>query len=319
MITRESDLLPLLLSSFCIVFQLALMRWVFWNYPLNHGCNFFMGVEVAPGFYEGPGIQWLRRYRALLLAVHAIMVFVFIALVASHRWKDLPIMAPIMVTLLLTMFGGFAVWTRHRLGSRPRKLSSVAISLETRRLTDYVSLRVEVALAALLAASWLLLILQGDAESKWVWPALITYAVMGLLPAKIILAYDQFPLPPDRAEEYKQWQEAGRRYWLKVTQLIRWFLVVRLAGYSIEHGLPATKTMVSLHWLFFSAYIVILLVMLSVLIQGSVRLVALGRDLLPIGSWSSPFRPAKLMSTAWLSWCLGYVLGLALLFVLFAS
>ena len=75
MSARESDLLPLLLGSFCIIFQLVLMRWVFWNYPLHHGRRFFLGVKVAPAFYEGPGAQWLRRYRTLLLAAHAIMGF----------------------------------------------------------------------------------------------------------------------------------------------------------------------------------------------------------------------------------------------------
>src|SRR5262245_8929012 len=147
----------------------------------------------------------------------------------------------------------------------------------------------------------------------------ITYAVMGLLPAKIIIARDQFPLPPERTQEHKRWPDASRRYWVRVTDMMRLFMGVRLTGYSIGHGVPGLKTTIWLHWLFFTAYLVILFVMFSVLIQGSVRLVALGRDLLPIGSWSSPFRPARLMSTSWLSWCLGYVLGLALLFVLFAS
>ncbi len=164
MSARESDLLPLLLGSFCIIFQLVLMRWVFWNYPLHHGRGFFLGVKVAPGFYEGPGAQWLRRYRSLLLAVHAIMVWVFVALVASHRWNDMPIMAPVIVGLLFAMFGGFTLWTRHRLGAPPPKLSSVAISFETRQLSDYVSWRLETLLVALLAASWLLLIFQGDAR-----------------------------------------------------------------------------------------------------------------------------------------------------------
>src|SRR5262245_20917294 len=220
MITRESDLLLLVMGSFCIIFQLAMVRWVFWNCPLNHGRGYFMGVEVGPGFYEGPGIQWLKRYRALLLAVHVIMVFLFLVLVASHRWKDLPIMAPVIVSLFLTMFGGFVIWTRRRLGSKPPKLSSVAISLETRRLSDYISWWVEVLLVTLLAASWLLLIFKGKAEFEWAWPVLITYAVMGLLPAKILIAHDQFPLPPEKTQEHKRFQEGSRRYWLKVTELM---------------------------------------------------------------------------------------------------
>ena len=166
MSARESDLLPLLLGSFCIIFQLFLMRWVFWNYPLHHGRGFFLGVKVAPGFYEGPGAQWLRRYRTLLLAVHAIMVFVFIALVASHRWNDMPIMAPVIVGLLFAMLGGFTLWTRHSLASAPPKHSSIAIPFETRRFRDYVSWRLEGLLVLLLAACWLLLFFQGDVRAS---------------------------------------------------------------------------------------------------------------------------------------------------------
>jgi hypothetical protein len=313
MTARESDLLPLLLGSFCIIFQLFLMRWVFWDYPLQHGRGFFLGVKVAPGSYKGPGAQWLRRYRALLLAAHAIMVVVFVALVASHRWNDMPIMAPVIVELFFAMFGGFTLWTRHRLGATPPKSSSVAISFETRHLSDYVSWRAQALLVALLAASWLLLFFQGDAEFEWAWPALITYAVIGLLPAQIIIVHRSYPLPSESTEEHQRWQEACRRYWLRVTELMRWFFVVRLAGYAVEHGLAAAKTMVWLHWLFFSIYIVVFSSMLVVLIQGSRRLVALGRDLYPIGSWSGPFGPARLLLPGWLTWSVVYVGGLLLL------
>jgi hypothetical protein len=288
------------------------MRWVFWDYPLHHGREFFLGVKVAPGFYEGPGAQWLRRYRTLLLAVHAIMVFVFIALVASHRWNDMPILAPIIVGLLFAMLGGFTLWTRHSLGSAPPRMSSVAIPFETRRLRDYVSWQLEGLLVLLLAACWLLLI-QGNLGLQWAWPVLITYAVMGLLPAKIIIVHQSYPLPPEKTEEHQRWQEAGRRYWLTVTELMRWFFVVRLVGYSVEHGFPATMMMVWLHWLFFSVYIVAFSVMLIVLIQGSRRLVALGQDLRPIGSWSGPFGPARLLLPGWLTWSIVYIGGLLLL------
>jgi hypothetical protein len=314
---QENNLLSLLAGSFIIVFQLCLMRWVLWNYPLHHGREFFFGVKVAPGFYDGPGVRWMRSYRALLLAVHAIMLLVFVALVVSHRWNDMPIMAPICVVLFFGMLGGFMLWTRHKLGSAPPKFSSVAIPFEARHLSDYVSWRVEALLVALLAASWLLLFFQGDAEFQWAWPVLITYAVMGLLPARIIMARYSHALPPERTEEHHQWQEAARRYGVRVLQLMRWFLAVRLAGYSVEHGLrAATTTMAGLYWLFFSLYGAILLAMLVVLVQGWSRLTALGRNLYPVGSWSGPFRPARLLLPGWLTWSAVYVSGLFLLLFL---
>ena len=50
-----------------------------------------------------------------------------------------------------------------------------------------------------------------------------------------------------------------------------------------------------------------------VLIQGSSDLAALGRDLHPIGSWSGPFRPARLLLPGWLTWSDVYGVGLLLL------
>ena len=96
-------------------------------------------------------------------------------------------------------------------------------------------------------------------------------------------------------------------------RLMRWFFVVRLAGYAVDHGLLAAKTMVWLHWLFFSIYIVVFSSMLVVLIQGSRRLVAFGRGLQPTGSWSGPFGPARLLLPGWLRWCVVYIGGLLLL------
>ena len=53
--------------------------------------------------------------------------------------------------------------------------------------------------------------------------------------------------------------------------------------------------------------------MLAVLIQGSRRLAEFGRGLHPIGSWSGPFGPERLLLPGWLTWSVVYVGGLLLL------
>ena len=58
-----------------------------WNYPLNHGPGFFLDVEVAPGFYNGEGVRWLKRYRTILLAGYFIWALALAAILVSGRWR----------------------------------------------------------------------------------------------------------------------------------------------------------------------------------------------------------------------------------------
>ncbi len=75
------------LNVLCIA--LIVLFWVFygfrniWNLPLRHGHGFFLGVEVSPGFYEGPGISWLKSYRALVVALHSVWAVALGAIVVS--------------------------------------------------------------------------------------------------------------------------------------------------------------------------------------------------------------------------------------------
>ncbi len=126
---HESNLVPLFVAGLVVIFRIYCLIGRFWSLPLNHGPGFFLGVEVAPGFYDGPGIQWLKRYRTLLLLQHLILVFAFAVMVALRRWNDLPLMAPIDMVTLFSMMGGFTLWVRRTLGANPPRLSSVSIQL----------------------------------------------------------------------------------------------------------------------------------------------------------------------------------------------
>ena len=314
---HESNLVLLFVAGLVVIFRIYCLIRRFWNLPLNHGPGFFFGVGVASGFYEGPGIQWLKRYRTLLVAQHLILLSAFAVPVALRRWNDLPLIAPIDVVTLFSMMGGFILWVRRTLGANLPRLSSIAIPLEARRLSDYISWPMEALVVALLASSWILLLKQGDIHVLWQSPVLITYVVMGLLPGKIILARNSVPLPSERTEEHHRWQEANRRYSLGVLDSLRWFLVAILAAYTVQHCLPAAKAMIGLRWNLLGAAIVLWLVMVGILIRGSGKLTAMGRDLRPIGSWSGPFGSAKLMLRGGMTWGILYCAGLAALFVFF--
>ncbi len=308
-------LLPLASASLVLAIRLFVLVRRLWNYPMNHGPHFFLGVAVAPGFYEGPGVRWLKWYRTLLLVQHLILVCAFLVPVALRRWNDLPMMAPILVVTFFSMIGGFTLWARHKLGADPPTLSSVAVPLKTRRLTDYISWPMEAMVVAFLALSWLLLLTRGDAHFRWQVPVLFTYAVMGMLPGMIIIARNSVPLPPERTEEHYRWQEAHRRFSLRVMKSMRWFLVVILAGYTVLHCLPGARTVVWLHGGILGLAMAVFLVMTGVLIHGSATLAKMGRDLRPAGSWAGPFQPARLMLRGGLAWSILYCSGLVALIV----
>ena len=317
MSSQSNAILLLVVASVVLAVRLFSLVRRLWNEPLNHGPGFFLGVEVAPGFYEGPGIPWLKRYRFLLLVQHLILVSAFAVPVALRRWNDLPLMAPIDVVTLLTLMGGFTFWARRKLGTDPPRLSRVAVTLEARRLSDYISWPMEGLVVALLACSWLLLFSQGDASFQWQLPVLVTYTVLGFLPAKVLIVRNSFPLPPERTAEHQQWIEANRRYFLRVIEAMRWFLVVILVAYTVRHALPVAKTIVWLHWSLLGIAMALFLVMAGVLIHGSGAQARMSRDLRPVGSWAGPFQPAKLMQSSWLAWSILYCAGLAALLVFF--
>jgi hypothetical protein len=125
----------------------------FWNYPLNHGPSFFLGVEVPPGFYAGEGVMWLKRYRTILLAAYLVMALALGAILVSGRWILLPVWAGGVAVLFVPTLLGFTAYTRATLGANQPVRTSAVVSLETRRLGDYISWPLEVLIGAIIALS----------------------------------------------------------------------------------------------------------------------------------------------------------------------
>ena len=61
-----------------------------WDKPLQNGPDFFLGVKVTSGFYEGEGTRWLRRWHAVVLAWYSITLFAALAVFVSGRWHRGP-------------------------------------------------------------------------------------------------------------------------------------------------------------------------------------------------------------------------------------
>jgi hypothetical protein len=316
--TSEEWLL-LFVNALAVAFLVFYLVRRLWNYPLNHGPGFFLDVEVAPGFYKGEGVRWLKRYRAILLALYLVVALALGAILVSGRWILLPLWAGGIGVFFTAVCLGFAAYTRARIGAHPPVRTSAVVSLETRRLGDYISWPAEVLMAGIIALCWALLLTHGDSQMQWSGPVVMTHVIVGLLPFKIGVVHNSYPLPSERSEEHYRWADAQRRYWLRLTDcFFRWYLLVILAGYALQHGWPTASTIVWLRWLVIGIAMAVWLVAVGIMIRGSGRLAAMGRDLRPAGSWSGPFRRGTLIMPGISPWLFGaWFGGLVLLLVFF--
>jgi len=308
-----AGLIPILTLATVIALRLLFLVKQLWRYPLNHGAGYFLGVVVEEGFYEGRGLRWLRAYRAVLLLQHSVLLGIGVVIAVLGRWSAVPMIAPVDVGSFFLLIGGFVLWARHRVAPQTRPVESVAVSLQPRALSDYLSWRSEGLLLAVIAGCWVALVAaRGDGALAQA--AVSTYAVIGLLPAEILLVRRSFPLPADRAEEHERWFDAWRRYSLRVIEGMRWFLAFMLAASTARLAVPSLAW---LPWLLTAAALVVFGRMTVELIRGSERLQKQGRSLRPVGSWTSPFGAPRLMLRGWLPWTVVYCGGLAALMVLF--
>lgn len=290
----------------------------FWNLPLNHGPGFFLGIEVAAGFYSGEGVGWLKRYRTAIVAEYLVEALALVAILVWGRWDLLPVWAGGMAVLAVAVLFGFNAYTRSKLGANPPVRSSAAISLEARRLGNYIWWPGEALMAVVIALSWALLLRHGDVQVQWGIPVTFTYIIVGLLPFKIGIVRKSFPLPAERTEEHYRWMEAQRRQsLLEMDGFFRWFSIVILAGYALQHGWPGARAVVWLRWILIGTALAVWLASVAILIRGSGRLAAMGHDLRPVGSWAGPFRPASLMLPGLAPWFAAWCGGLLLLLVFF--
>jgi hypothetical protein len=312
------ELLLLIVTGLIVAFRIYFLIARLWNRPMQHGPGFFLEVEVAPGFYDGPGVHWLKRYHGVVLAEHLIEAAALAALFAWDQLDMLPVWAGCSPLLFLPTMFGLSAWARRALGpSQPPARSSIAVSLETRRLGDYISWPQEALMAFIIVGAWLLLWTQGDAHFRWQYPFVPTYLVAGFLPFKIFLFRAGRPLPAEQTEEHQRWFEAMRRHSGRVLDSMRWIFLMPLVGYALMHGLPGAEAISWLRWLGIGVTLGIWLYMVLLLIRDGGRLATMGRNLRPVGNWAGLSQPSRWVSPAGLAWSLGFFGGLILMLVFF--
>jgi hypothetical protein len=317
MSAHDGNLLILFITVLLVSFRIYYLVHKLWKLPLDHGPRFFLSAEVGEGFYEGPGAGWLKRYRAIILTEHLIEAAIVAAMLGSHRLDLIPMWAGGSAIVLVTMLNGLTIWTRRRLDTGASARSKVAVALESRRLGDYLSWRVETLAVAVMAVCWIALSTNGDARTRWQTPAELTYVVLTVAALKILVVRNRLPLPAERAEAHYQYSEAQRRYSLRVIEVARWFVLSILAGYAMQHSWEPARTIVWLRWLPVAVALAIWLIQVLVQSQGQDRLTSMGRNLRPMGSWSGPFQKTRLMGKGGLAWGVCFLSGLAIIHLLF--
>jgi hypothetical protein len=296
-------------ALFAILLGFALGRQ--WRQPLHHGPGYFLGIEVPPDFYTGSGRTWLLCYRVALLAAYSSVLLCLGRLLAGARFANV---VWLEVPLYALPLSGFPFLAQHALKPAPKAATTLGVAFDSRPLRECISWRTEAAAALALVTLWALLLWR--APHEWPVGVILSWLALGLVPIKILLARATFPLPPERAEEYHRWGEAGRTSYLRIVDGWRWMLLATIAMGVLVRGFPSLMTP---HWSRPALLIGFLAAFLGQLIwMGRIahRVAETGRGLPPPGSWSGPSGPVKPSLPGGKIWFCSYLGGLALLVVL---
>ena len=308
----DFEVMILVTALIVLTFGYTLVKFS-WNQPLRNGPGYFWGIEVPEGFYAGPGRAWLRGYRATLVALHLVLVVALAGCFALKRWNLIPLWSGGFSLVYVPAIAALSLWSRHKLGSKP-PIRAVALSLESRRLGDYISWPIEGLFAAIIALSWWLLLRHGP-KIDWLSPLQMTWQAI-VLPFKVALVRSGAPLPAERTEEHYRYQDAMRRNVIQVLNAMGWLMVVTLCGFPLRQIWPPTA-FPSLVWIFLVVFTAVFAYMMIVIFRGQRLASTMGRDLYPIGSFITPYSGAPWIGMSrpyliWLAVWFGGIMALAL-------
>lgn len=292
-----------------------------WNLPSEHGPGFFMGIEVASDAGRATAPQWTSRYHAFLVVEHSLIVLAAAWLVAAGLWRWLPAWGGGTAVVDLAATRCFLAWARRSIpvAARPEATSTVALSLEVRRLGDYLSWVSEALLATVLLASWVLLVTRGSQGWRWQEAAVWTYIAITSSLWKVYVIRSGVPLPADRTEEHHRWLDGRRRHGVRVLDCGSWFAALLVAGYAALHSSPGDQAAIWIKWtcggLAGSAWTV----MAVVIARGERRLATTGQTIRPVESWrglSAPGHPSGAHAGMWsVAFAVGLIVLIALNFL----
>ncbi len=244
-----------------------------------------MGVEVTAEFSGAPASRWTRRYHALLLMELVLALVAGGGLVANGLWRLTPVWAGSLAVAYVLTTRGFEAWVHRSVPSAADKTPAVALSLEVRRLGDYVSWVSESLVAATLVVSWVLLVTRGDGAWRWQTAAVWTYLAVASTLWKVNAVRSGASLPACRTLQHQRWLKARRRHLVRVLDCFSWLVVLFVAGYAALHNTATNGAASWLRWTIVSLAGAVWLVLVGVTVRGQNRLASLSGNLRPIESW----------------------------------
>jgi amino acid transporter len=149
----------------------------------------------------------------------------------------------------------------------------------------------------MVAVSWWLLLSAGETRIKWLYLLYLIWFVLGLLTCKIALIRFSYPLPAERTAEHYRYQDAERRTWIRVVNVLSWFLVFVLLSIALRHTRSLARMEPGLQWFVRGAALALGGSCIFMAFRGIRQLTEMGRDLRPVGSWATPFRASSMWIT----------------------
>ena len=227
-------------DQFIVVFYLLLwsasrIRGAFrrWRQPLLRGPEWFFNVHVQPDFYSASGKRILHHYRVRMFLTFAIEIPIAVAIFVSGH---VSLLAWLVLGMAIFIHANhvFSVDRAERqarafaVPEAEEPVATVALSLKTRRLSDYSNRWVErfIVFSTVFTVGWLVRYdvttpQHQDFRLVFGMPAFLLYAQAGLLLAKQVVLAWRSPVPRLQAEEHMAAREEARKLYLKALDLSR--------------------------------------------------------------------------------------------------
>jgi len=223
--------------------------------PLMRGPGYFFNTRVPADFFDGPGREILRRYRLCIVAPFAVDA---VALALIYRFGDPRYLLYLaLADVAIALINHTAALKRSIREARAFEIeplpqaSAVAFSLTTRRLRDYTSLPLELAVVGLNLA--VVILLWPEPSELLGFALVMVYVQLGLELLKYALIAGRTLLPSQNAEEYLAWRESYRRLMTDSCDAVRLMIAVTalLATAGLDRAQLILATLIMLlAWVF---------------------------------------------------------------------
>lgn len=221
-----------------------------WKLPLLRGPEWFLSVNVQPGFYDGPGREILRRYRMRILLpfgmdVVATGLILSFGKVAYLFWVIFFLAGFIHINQMFSVALAERRARAYAVKGAEQPAPAMVLSLTPRRLADYTYRWLEVVLALLTLGTlaWLAWFYRMAPERHSLHdvfgvPLILLYSHLGALFVKWGLVAWRTPLPLASTEEHMEVRERARRFHLRACDLLRAGFTLQLVLWPLSFMFP---------------------------------------------------------------------------------